>query len=248
MSEFYVGYLPQSPPGIRRRVRVFVFTILMLSIAGAVLFAASQKQFANSTFEFGNVRDFRGYLQERPYPTLTVADTPTTEQAQSYFLVAPSKHGAESLLQSFPEQSIRLKGTLISRREGQMIEVVPGSIVAEGRGNSLTQPIFDLGERSLEGEIVDTKCFLGVMNPGESKVHRDCAALCLRGGIPPALYTRDFDGSSKILLLTDASGVPLPKEAYLHRVGQPVQVGGHAFKSSGLYYIRTSAENINPLP
>jgi hypothetical protein len=28
---------------------------------------------------------------------------------------------------------------------------------------------------TLTGEIVDSKCYLGVMNPGQGKVHRDCA-------------------------------------------------------------------------
>ncbi len=248
MSEFYVGYLPQSPRDIRRRVRLLVIALLVSALAGAILFAASQRHFSNSTFEFGNVKEFHGILRERPYPTLTVAAISAVDQPQTYLLVAPGKHGAESLLQNFLDQSVRLKGTLIFRKEGQMIEVVPGSSASENQDNSASPSISDLGEQSIQGEIVDTKCFLGVMNPGEGKVHRDCAALCLRGGIPPALYTRDFDGSPRILLLTDASGAPLSQTAYLQRVGQPVRINGRVFKSSGLYYIHTSAENITPLP
>jgi hypothetical protein len=69
-----------------------------------------------------------------------------------------------------------------------MIEIVPNSIAAPPQSaNIAAPPTRDLGERILIGEIVDTKCFLGVMNPGEGKVPRECAALCLSGGIPRAL-------------------------------------------------------------
>jgi hypothetical protein len=42
MSEFYVGYLPESPPGIRKRGRILVATVSVLAAAGAILFAAAQ--------------------------------------------------------------------------------------------------------------------------------------------------------------------------------------------------------------
>ncbi len=250
MSEFYVGYLSQSPPGIRRRVRILVASILVLSLAGAILFAASQKHFANSTFEFGNTQEFHGIFLQNPYPILIApGDTAGSTAAPTpYLLVASGKHGAGSGLQSFLGQTIRLKGTLISRREGHMIEIVPGSPIAEARDSPPLSGEHDLGVRDLSGEIVDSKCFLGVMNPGEGKVHRECAALCLRGGIPPALFTRDLDGSPKILLLTDSSGSPLPQSAYLQRVGQPVRIHGHAVLSNGLYYLRSEADNIFALP
>jgi hypothetical protein len=51
------------------------------------------------------------------------------------------------------------------------------------------------------GEIVDSKCFLGVMNPGERTVHRDCAIRCLSGGVPPMLAYRDAAGTHLALLL-----------------------------------------------
>ena len=37
-----------------------------------------------------------------------------------------------------------------------------------------------LGPVELTGEIADSKCWLGVMNPGEGTVHRDCARRCLK--------------------------------------------------------------------
>ncbi len=63
----------------------------------------------------------------------------------------------------------------------------------------------DLGAVTLTGEIVDTKCHLGVMNPGEGKVHRDCAVRCISGGAPP-VSGADQEGDTRLLLLTGADG------------------------------------------
>jgi sulfoxide reductase heme-binding subunit YedZ len=252
MNEFHVGYLPQSPPGIRRRVRFFVFGALTVAAAAAMLFASAQKHLADSTFEFGKVREFHGVLRNSTYPILVEARDATeksSEEVHSYLLVAQGKHSADSLVQSFDGQSIDLKGMLIKRSEGQMIEVVPNTVNTDGPTDTSSQTgTKELGQRELIGEIVDTKCFLGVMNPGEGKVHRECAALCLTGGIPPAVFTRDLEGNGQILLLTDTQGSPLAKSAFLQRVGQPVHVQGNVFSSNGLLYIHTSAGQITPIP
>jgi hypothetical protein len=52
---------------------------------------------------------------------------------------------------------------------------------------------------NLRGEIVDTKCYLGVMTPGEDKVHRGCAVRCISRGVPPAFLVRDASADSRIL-------------------------------------------------
>lgn len=78
---------------------------------------------------------------------------------------------------------------------------------------------------TLVGEIVDTKCYLGAMKPGRGKPHRDCASLCIRGGIPAALLVRTQDGDRRLVHLLNPSGEPMGPEL-LDRVGQPVEVTG----------------------
>ena len=107
-----------------------------------------------------------------------------------------------------------------------MIELVSGSLSVTGQSDKASSVPKSLGTFDLSGEIVDGKCFLGVMNPGSGKVHRDCAALCLSGGIPPLFATNDFRGAPAILLLTNSNGQPLRKAAFLDRVGQPVRIKG----------------------
>jgi hypothetical protein len=250
MSEYYVGYQPCAPPGIRRHLRAAVTAVFLLGVAGAALFAASQHNFARSYFDFGKPHQFSGTLSTQPFPTLLPdASSDHQEQAAPYLLVAPGKFGAVPSLTGRDAKNIRLRGTLIHRDEGRMIEVDPSSIEETGGSPSAApRQTQELGEMTLAGEIVDTKCFLGVMNPGEGKVHRDCAARCLSGGIPPALVTTDLDGSSRLVLLLGDDGKPLPKESFLQRVGQPVSVEGRVTKSQGLFYLRTSATGIVPLP
>ena len=78
---------------------------------------------------------------------------------------------------------------------------------------------------TLVGEIVDTKCYLGAMKPGRGKPHRDCASLCIRGGIPAALLVRTQDGDRSLVHLLNPRGEPMGSEL-LDRVGQPVEVTG----------------------
>ena len=71
-----------------------------------------------------------------------------------------------------------------------MLEVREAA-AAPGSGNTRATERRTVAERvMLRGEIVDSKCYLGVMNPGEGTVHRDCAARCLSGGLPPMLVVR----------------------------------------------------------
>jgi hypothetical protein len=95
-----------------------------------------------------------------------------------------------------------------------------GDRVAAGQASSGT-PI------RVRGEIVDSKCYGGVMNPGRGKVHRDCAVRCLSGGIPPVLVSENEAGDTTLYLLVDFDGSQLPREKFLDRVAEPVEIAGH---------------------
>ena len=189
MSEFYVGYLPQAPPGLARSVRRIVLGLVAASVLTALVLVFWQARFPASVFEFQQYRDFEGTLREHPYPNLAVAPA-----MPGYLLVAPGKHGATELVAGFDGRAVRLKGSLIYRDGGRMIELVPNSLQASGNSPIPAPDAIDLGMTTLSGEIVDSKCYLGVMNPGNGKVHRDCAVRCISGGIPPA-----FEGCGRCL-------------------------------------------------
>lgn len=249
MNEFYVGYLPKAPVEIARRIRAVVVLLFIFAAIAAMVFSKVQRTFAPSVFEYGKVGAFEGTIEATPYPILIVAGGGSTKPGASrYLLVAEGKHGADSQVAAFSGKNVQLRGTKIYRDNQTMIEVVTGSISVMGDSKQARQASKELGNFELTGEIVDSKCYLGVMNPGSGKVHRDCAVRCLSGGIPPVFATNDFNGRPAILLLTDHSKAPLPKEAFLGRVAQPVRIRGGVVQTADTLFLETEPSAISPLP
>lgn len=77
----------------------------------------------------------------------------------------------------------------------------------------------------ITGELVDSKCNLGVMNPGSGKVHRDCAARCVSGGVPLALVPADSEHYGSMYFVQGAKTGKPPQELVL-RVGEVMTVSG----------------------
>lgn len=251
MNEFYVGYLPKVPEGIARVMRITIVSLLALAAAGAILFASVQRTFAPSAFEFGKLRDFEGVMETQPYPSLLVARPVASVTGQTfsrYLLVAVGKHGADSQVAGFDGQNVKLRGTLIYRDGQTMVEIVGGSISALGKAGEPRETAIELGTFELTGKVVDSKCYMGVMNPGSGKVHRDCATRCLSGGIPPSFITNNLNGASATLLLADHFRHPLAKEAFVQQADRPLRIRGTVLKSGETYYLETSSEEITRLP
>jgi hypothetical protein len=245
MNEFYVGYLSKAPAGIARLVRRTVAFLLLGAALLAVVLARSQEGFPASAFEFAQIREFQGTLQADPYPALRVARPGAAGDAaySQYLIVAEGKHGAEPQLARYGGMPVKLRGKLIYRDNRTMIELAPGSVTALDAAPSPPSVAIDLGTVTLTGEIVDSKCYLGVMNPGEGKVHRDCAARCLSGGIPPAFVTRDTKGKTSVYLLTDASGHALSPSWLADHAAQPITIRGRLLRSGDTLTLR--AEEMN---
>jgi hypothetical protein len=118
-----------------------------------------------------------------------------------------------------------------------MIELASGAApVAEEEASKRVATASDLGQVTLSGEIVDSKCYLGVMNPGNGKVHRDCAVRCISGGIPPAFSVKDAEGRPKILLLAGADGRQLNREV-LDFVAEPITIRGRLTRAGETYIL-----------
>ena len=185
----------------------------------ALLLVLEQGPFAAASFDFGHYTRYEGVLEEWPYPMLVTSTS-------RFLLVSERKHGFEP--GNLNGQQVRLRGALIRRRDDQMLEVESGSAEKIAAEHSHEKPI-DLGPIQLTGEIVDSKCYLGVMNPGSGKVHRDCAVRCISGGAPPAFLARDSSGEVRVLLLTGADGRALNREV-LDYVAEPITVSGRIFR------------------
>jgi hypothetical protein len=249
-EEFYVGYLPKAPQGIAALSRRVVIVLLILAVAAALIAVFGQQSFAPSFFDFGNEREFEGVVNEYPHPILIAqknlpAGMPP--EFSYYALVAPGKHGAEKIVEGFDSRLVKLRGTLIHRDGTAMIEVVPDSVeIVSLRPPAGNRPVEQLGTHTLAGEIVDSKCYLGVMNPGHTKPHRECASLCIRGGIPPLFVVRDAEGRSVSLWLVSDRGVPV-NDRVLDFVAEPVEITGHISRTGDQLLFRADPATIRPI-
>lgn len=223
-NEFYVGYLSHAPPGLARRTRWIALGLFALAVVLAVLLVRAQSGFGSGVFEWGVLREFRGVIEADPYPVLAV-ERPGSGRSR-YLLSAPGKHGAGPQVAPFIGKSVAVRGTLVYRDGMTMIEVAESGVRATDSPAVLTpERRVDFGEVTLVGEIVDSKCYLGVMKPGNTKAHRDCAVRCISGGIPPVLMVRDEHGNASYFLLVGAGGESV-NQAVLDLVAEPVEITG----------------------
>jgi hypothetical protein len=239
-DDFFIGYLPQVPAGTRKVMRRAIILLFVVAVLLGALVVFGQSRLTPTFFEFTKTTEFTGTLIEHPYPTLQNAKPESAGQS-AYVLVAPGKFGANALAAGFDGALVRLIGKKIYRNGLAMIELAPGSIQ-----RLAAAPAFDsaavLGdELTLTGEIVDSKCYYGVMNPGEGKVHRDCAARCLSGGVPPSFVARGGARDGTVYLLTDASGARFRPSALLDKVGESVTIRGREYRSSSPIELRVAS-------
>src|SRR5258705_9622370 len=119
-----------------------------------------------------------------------------------------------------------------------MIGVLPGSIQKTNFAATTALPqAMPIGIQTFVGEIVDSKCFLGVMNPGQLPPNRACAIRCISGGVPPVLLVRQKDGPAIYLLLVSADGNPVNKQV-LDVVAESVEITGDVERQGDLLILR----------
>ena len=130
-DEFYIGYLAQAPAGLAKRLARIAGSIVIGMLAVGLILAVSQPYFANSRFEFGELRTDEGVIEEWPYPILRTAAGP-------YLLVAPGKHGLA--VSGWQGKAVQLRGTLIERAADRMVEALRESIRAASPQNPANSP------------------------------------------------------------------------------------------------------------
>ena len=172
--------------------------------------------FGAGIFEFGQPREFTGTIRCDAAPLLAGKE-------KEYLLVGYGKNGVPAEICGATSGEVVVNGTLIEREGRDLIEVVsstPGTAPA-----ATSAPSIPLGRYTLTGEVVDSKCYFGVMNPAEGRAHRACASLCLRGGVPAVFVARDRTGATSHLLIAGLDGKPI-NPSLLRWVGEAVEATG----------------------
>lgn len=243
-DEFYIGWQGQAPAAVGRYVRRVVVLLGILAIGASVLFAFAQRTIGLAAFEWGTEKTFTGTLKLQPYPHLVVT-RPGGMDVSTYYLVAPFKFGLRTnALAVLDGKEVTLTGTLIYRENQTMIEAKPESIKGVGGAVATPRPALseNLGRQTLIGEIVDSKCYLGVMNPGQLAPHRACAVRCVSGGIPPVLLVRQKDGPPLYFLLVAEDGSPVNKQV-LDMIAVPISITGEVTRQGDLLILRANPAN-----
>lgn len=231
-GEFYVGYHAQAPATLARRTRRVVWLLGALAILLAGTFVVGQGTFEASRFEFQQYADYRGLFSTWPYPMLSTAEG-------DYLLVGEGKHGL-AVPAGADGRVVQLRGARAVNGGLRMLELLPGSLALSDVPAASPRLVTPGETMTLSGEIVDAKCHLGVMNPGRGKVHRDCAARCLSGGLPAGLLVRDAAGKARVFLLAGVA-----RQALLPMVAEPVHVTGRVLRAGSWWVMETSAAAIH---
>lgn len=240
--DFFVGYLPMS-----LSTKCFVLRIgaacVALCLALASVAAALRAPVAH-TRQRSVV--LNGRLDARAYGVLWAE----VDGALAPVLVAGGgKFGVPRAAKQLFGHSVEAAGLLLSRSGYYLLELsrireqplLPPSLAQE-LAKLREVP---LGRVALDGEIVDIKCWLGRMKPGEGRTHRACAQFCIHGGIPP-VFIASRGSSIPHFVLTDLAGAPI-NEAVLPFVAEAVHVEGQAERIGDVAFLRIDPARIRRL-
>lgn len=249
-AEFFVGWQGKAPPHTGRRLAWLTAGLALAAIAIVAALAAWQRTIGPARWDYGHARTFAGLLLAQPAPTLLLDEPEPESGAKQLLLVQPGKFGFDpDRARALDGTMVRLRATVLTRDGRAMLEVEPRSVAAIDPvpPRPIVPGELDLGEHVLQGEIVDSKCFLGAMNPGVLKPHRACAIRCIGGGVPPVLLVRDAAGSPVYYLLAGPAGEPI-NDAVLDFVAEPVEIRGQVRRRGEQLVLRAAPETIRRLP
>ncbi|HEX6171951.1 MAG TPA: hypothetical protein VFZ33_19845 [Chitinophagaceae bacterium] len=243
--------MSKAPAGFAKHVKRVLLILFPIALIVGYFLATSQKKFSTANFEYGKTTDVKGVYYSSPVPMLKVFDK--NNLSMTLPLVGFGKHGAETAIMELEKEKevslngkeVTLKGTLIYGDGKTLLQVDKNDdpIVNIGSESTVHLQQKDLGTQTIRGEIVDPKCYFGVMKPGEGKVHRDCAIRCILGGIPPVLHVQNEKGESNYYLIVGPNGEKM-NEAVQDVVAEPVSIEARVVQQDDWIILYTGKENI----
>ncbi|MFT6937068.1 MAG: hypothetical protein ACJA1N_001368 [Saprospiraceae bacterium] len=252
---FYIGWQNEMSPqhkSLLKRFLIPLFILIPVLIIGVVL---SQRPFNNHQFELGNVKEFTGIYHAKPYPILEITEGDLPKDFSKFaLLVGYGKFGAEGTMetieaqngQSFDHKKITLKGSLIYGDGKIVIELTEqdNSLVeVHDERQPPSKAIFTEEEGVLVGEILDPKCYFGVMKPAVGTIHKSCAIRCISGGIPPVFRVQvNRSGDYDYYLVIDENGQEINK-SILPLIGKTLDLNGKLRTENGWKVLYVNSDN-----
>jgi len=112
------------------------------------------------------------------------------------------------------------------------------AILAVFKADTPFEKQVNLGIKEVQGEIVDPKCFFGVMNPAEGKIHKSCAIRCISGGIPAII--RSNKGKEEEYYIIKGINDKDIRQSILPYIGEEVRLTGSITEINNWKYITVS--------
>ena len=248
-DEFFVGYL-KTPRGLAKFYTLFIPILIVSALAIGFWVAQSQQNPGKGVWDLSGPVEISGYLTVDPYPVIHFVGE--GEARRSVILVQQGKQSADLLARDYANQWVTVSGFAVTRGDWSMLELLPAAefkittpqqTMPQQEVELTAEP---LGSLTLKGEIIDSKCFLGVMKPGSGKAHRACAAMCLRGGMPPMFVATDDQGQRFGYLLMHRNGESASLDLMDH-VGLPVELTGMLERRGDMLYLRYNKASVSRL-
>jgi hypothetical protein len=247
-DDFFIGWADTQP--VDRR---FFFTAGAALLCGTGVLGGTMASLQNNpgkgNWNVSEIREFRGIATSEPYAMLRTLDVDGS--AKTVLLATQGKCAVGSRISALAGQHVVVIGSLIQRGQHAMIAVVDGlDWIRSGEGIAASAELSfptpePFGEVTLRGEILDSKCWFGAMRPSEGKVHKSCASLCIRGGLPPAFYVKGIREQKALMIMTEAGFGFGPD--LLEYVADPVEIQGMLYRQAEYVFLDTSVNRFRRL-
>ncbi len=251
-DEFYIGWRDEMPLSNRRFIKRILIGLFVVIPILAFELVSMQKPFNHHHFEFGTITEVTGIYHDNPVPILEVS----SEDSIAYILlVGFGKFGAEEIISDIESEQGKLdgkevifNGTLIYGDGITLLELTDqkesfGKIIGEIIHSDIG-PFTEERAVSLSGEILDPKCYFGVMKPGEGKIHKSCAIRCISGGIPPVMRVLQENGNKYDYYLVKGKDGEEINEEVLPYVAETITVAGVSSFQNGWKVLNVDLESI----
>ena len=231
---FYVGYLP-LPQRHRRFLRRLLPAMLLGACGVALAIGAAQKDPGQGRWEQDKQISLEGAISVNPYALLHTREGDTS---RAVLLVEEGKFGAAARVAPMDGKYVKVRGTLLHRDGRNMLEIASAldavEVVPDHEAH--VPASISLGGRTLHGEVIDPKCYIGAMKPGGGKTHKACAELCLAGGIPPMLAV--WEGGHEVYYLLENADGSAANQRVSHLAGESADLNGEVERQGDLLVLK----------
>ena len=237
---FYVGYL-KLPSGLKGFLAGLLALLLVIDGGLAVLAFAGQPPHPTGDWGSGDEATYTGQFQAKPYPLVRLFPS-GGKPGHVVLLAGEGKDGPPAGMDDLDGAMVEARSYPVTRGDLVVLQI-DNPPVRQDASRMDPLPQGPAEPATLTGEVVDSKCYAGAMNPGEGKAHEGCGSFCLYGGIPALFVTNGPDGSVRWYLMAAPDGGPVGDEARA-LVGRSVELTGTIRRGDGLATFTVASDQL----